>query len=220
MQLSPDGDDPLSSLYADIAEYYTGKLAAYGASPLGVDWTCEPTQALRFIQLLRICDFSTPFSLNDIGCGYGALLGLLRTRYRRTRVDYAGVDISDAMVQMARQLWQGRQDASFYMGSGSPRVADYSIASGIFNVKQSATDKNWEELIARTLSDMHANSRLGFAVNFLDLAAPGMNVIPELYRVSPVIWTSYCSTELLAQVEVLGNYGMNEFTLLVKRRAK
>lgn len=124
------------------------------------------------------------------------------------------------MVKMAKQLWQGRQDASFYVGSESPRIADYSIASGIFNVKQSATNKSWEELIARTLSDMYANSRLGFAVNFLGLAAPGMNVIPELYRVSPAFWTSYCSTELLAQVEVLDNYGMNEFTLLVKRSVK
>jgi hypothetical protein len=28
---------------------------------------------MRFVQLLKLRDFMSPFSLNDLGCGYGAL---------------------------------------------------------------------------------------------------------------------------------------------------
>ena len=58
----------------EIGRYYSGKLAAHGASPRGVDWNSSESQHLRFTQLVRICEADARFSLNDIGCGYGALL--------------------------------------------------------------------------------------------------------------------------------------------------
>ena len=63
----------LATVHAGISDYYTGKIKKFGATPLGMDWTCVPTQQVRFIQLLKLCDFTAPFSLNDLGCGYGAL---------------------------------------------------------------------------------------------------------------------------------------------------
>jgi hypothetical protein len=48
------------------------KIRKFGATPLGVDWTCVSTQQLPFVQLLKLCDTS-PASLNDLGCGYGAI---------------------------------------------------------------------------------------------------------------------------------------------------
>ena len=62
----------LAAVHTGISDYYTAKIRKFGATPLGVDWTCLPTQELRFVQLLKVCDFTSPLSLNDLGCGYGA----------------------------------------------------------------------------------------------------------------------------------------------------
>ena len=63
---------PTSPLDA-VSAYYSGTLQRFGAMPLGVDWPNRLNQELRLVQLLKVCDLSAPRSLNDVGCGYGAL---------------------------------------------------------------------------------------------------------------------------------------------------
>ncbi len=208
--------DDLDGLYAAIERYYTTKVTTHGPTPLGVDWPCTPTQELRFVQLLRLCDFKTPFSLNDIGCGYGAILRLLAQRHRRLPIDYLGVDLSPAMVLQARRLWRQRASTEFMVGNASPRSADYSIASGIFNVQLNQPEAAWLEFIKTTLFAMHATSRLGFAVNFLAPLGDSFVSQQELYRAPAEFWAGYCTDELGMTVEILANYGMREYTLLAR----
>lgn len=209
---------PLAALYAGIDRYYSHKVKLHGATPLGVDWPCVPTQELRFEQLLRVCGFeSGPFSLNDIGCGYGALLAFLGRRHKHARIDYMGVDLSTAMVEQARGLWHKHRRAEFLVAGASPRTADYSVASGIFNVKLNQPPPLWESFIADTLADMCDNSRKGFSVNFLAPPEKGNAGPPELYRASPERWQRHCEQALGARVEVLQAYGLrDEYTLLVR----
>jgi len=83
-----------SNLLADVATYYTEKLAEHGDTPRGVDWNSEKSQMVRFAQLCKIIDPNkTPnFTLNDLGCGYGALLDYLRDKH--AKCSYLGVDVS------------------------------------------------------------------------------------------------------------------------------
>jgi SAM-dependent methyltransferase len=171
---------------------------------------------MRFVQLLRLCDFSIAFSLNDLGCGYGALLTYLAKYHAETEVDYLGIDLSAAMVRRAKRLQQRYGTLSFVRGSVSPRLADYSVASGIFNVKLHHSVESWERFVHKTLLDMHAASRRGFAVNFMAPLGPGQPAKIELYRTAPDPWALYCKEELGCSVEVLQDYGMREFTLLVR----
>jgi len=210
-------DERLDALYSGIERYYTAKVAAHGATPLGVDWDSTPTQELRFVQLLRVCDFAEPLSLNDIGCGWGALLGFLDRR-GHTNADYLGVDLSARMIAEAKRLWAGRARSAFATGHTPGRTADYSVASGIFNVKFSQPLDLWERFVQTTLDALHASSRRGFAVNFLAPLDAGVAGAPELYRPAPQIWQGYCERGLGANVEVLADYGMREYTLLVRRR--
>jgi len=203
-------------LYRDVAAYYGSRLGAYGPTPLGVDWTCEPTQQLRFVQLLKVCDFTQPFSLNDLGCGYGALRGFLGVRWPKAAVDYLGIDLVPGMIAAASRQWDGIADAAFAIGSNCPRVADYTVASGIFNVKLDQPVAVWEEFIRATLEDMSACSTLGFAVNFLR-AVDTEPRVPQLYRALPKTWADFCEKELGARVDVIDSYGMREFTLLARK---
>lgn len=211
-------DHPLAALYAGIDRYYSHKVAIHGPTPAGVDWPCLPTQELRFEQLLRVCGRQARFSLNDIGCGYGALLAFLAKRYQHAaHIDYLGMDLSATMVSQARLLWCERPLTEFLAASASPRTADYSIASGIFNVKLDQPRALWEAFIARTLAEMHSSSREGFAVNFLAPLAAGEAGPPELYRAPPAYWQQHCEQTFGAGVEVLWDYGLQEeYTLLIR----
>lgn len=210
------GPASLDGLRRTIAQYYGRKIEQHGATPLGVDWSCRPTQELRFVQLLNICDFNKPTSINDFGCGYGSLYGFLRRRYRQFEVDYLGIDMSPAMIASAQKRRWRQQKPRFFLGHTSPRTADYTIASGIFNVKLSEPDERWQFYVKQTLFEMSTKSHVGLAVNFLGPAHPDAHPIPELYRTSAELWSIYCREELGMSVELLQGYGMHEFTLLAR----
>lgn len=216
------GDAEFQRVYSDVEAYYGARVAKYGATPRGVDWSCQATQSLRFVQLLRICDFAAPFTLNDVGCGYGALCAFLDLRYPDSRVDYLGVDLSRAMVSRARRRFR-RADRRFAVEKASPRLADYSVASGVMNVNVGYSRAVWEDFIAAMLQDMRRTSRRGFSVNFISdvvaaSEAPDNSPATRLYRTSPERWIPYCENVLGCSVETLDNYGMREFTLLLRCR--
>jgi SAM-dependent methyltransferase len=208
----------LGDIASDVTAYYTGTLAQHGATPRGVDWSCKPTQELRFIQLLRVCSFKAAFSLNDVGCGYGALRGFLRQRHRRAKIDYLGVDLSQAMVASARSRWGYLPETKFETVGESLRIADYSIASGLFNVRLQHCDADWERWVAHTLQNLHNSSQIGFAVNFLIPPQLGEASPKALYRPAIGQWTSFCENDLASDVESITGYGMREYTLLVRSR--
>lgn len=214
--------DPLVAICSDVDAYYTARVVRHGATPLGVDWSCHATQALRFVQLLKLCDFSRSFSLNDVGCGYGALVPFLAARHPDCEIDYLGIDLSRAMIGRARRRFAA-PNRRFTVGAKSSRAADYSVASGIMNVNVGHARPAWEAFIMSMLRQMHETSRRGFAVNFISATAEqGADEdagVARLYRTAPEPWMDFCESELRCTVELVSNYGMKEFTLLIRRDA-
>ena len=206
----------LDGVFGSVEAYYTGKLTKYGASPLGVDWSCQATQWLRFVQLLKLCPFDTTFSLNDLGCGYGELAVFLHQRHPQASVDYLGIDLSRAMVQRARRRHRGDQRTRFVVGRTCQRQADYSVASGIMNVMLGYPVPLWEDFVRGMLADMHRSSHLGFAVNFCSSRRPDLRA-DELYCSEPDPWVRHCEQEFGCSVEVVSDYGLREYTLLVRQ---
>lgn len=208
-------DPALDAVCEHVEAYYSAKFARHGASPLGVDWSCMATQWLRFVQLLKVCSFEAPFSLNDLGCGYGALAAFLADRYPDGGIDYLGIDMSPAMVRSARRLHRGKATTHFAIGRSGSRIADYTVASGIMNVMLGSPVSLWESFVRAILLDMSHMSRRGFSVNFLRRPTPGAP--PDaLYCTEPATWSRFCREELGCTVELLDDYGLPEFTLLVR----
>ena len=196
-----------------VASYYDGRVREFGPTPWGVDWTCELTQQLRFVQLLKLVGRRRRFSLNDLGCGYGALLPFVRARFG-PEVDYIGADVAEEMIVQATRLHGG--EGRFVTSSALPRVADFSVASGIFNVQLGYPPATWRAFVRDVLRELHRASRLGFAVNFIRPARRGQVPREGLYRSRPSYWAEFCRREFGAQVEVVQGYGLREFTLLVR----
>ena len=102
----------------------------------------------------------------------------------------------------------------FIVGRECGRAADYSIASGVFNVRLDHSAQLWTAHIRIMLTDLHRSSRKGFAVNFMLPAA--VTGVPELYGSLPDPWVAYCETVLGRPVELVQGYGLPEYTLLVR----
>lgn len=198
-----------------VGQYYSEKIKAHGATPKGVDWNDAASQEKRFAQLALVAGRRTAFSLNDIGCGYGALLEFLVSRGHR--VQYRGWDISSEMVETARVRHAGRADATFRVGSLPSELADYSVASGIFNVRLGATDSDWLQHIHRTLDEMNQSSVCGFAFNCLSVYSDMDRRRPDLFYADPRELFDLCMTRYARDVALLHDYGLYEFTMLVQK---
>ena len=144
----------MKSVLQPVEQYYTAKLREHGESAKGVDWNGEESQALRFDQLARIIQRDSGFSLNDLGCGYGAFFAHLDASYRT--FTYRGIDVSAEMVAAARQRYGRDPRASFHVGDACDQAADYSVASGIFKdkVRQARDAGASVLLVSHTLSEL------------------------------------------------------------------
>jgi SAM-dependent methyltransferase len=210
----------LAPLHAATSKYYGAKVDRHGPTPRGVDWNCAATQDLRFLQLLKVCGTRRVFSLNDVGCGYGAMLAYILKRHPRVRLDYLGIDLSEQMIRHAKRVWSNRPDVRFVHGDRGSRIADYSIGSGIFNVRLGHPRRVWERLVADTLLAMRDTSRIAFAVNFMaPLSDDNRAAEPNLYRTPPERWVDFCERRLCCSVEITQGYGLREFTLSARPRA-
>lgn len=204
-----------SSVLDNVRDYYTGRVVAHGPTPRGVDWNSSESQHLRFEQLLRVCDRETgSFSLGDYGCGYGALLDHLLAQGRE--VSYRGYDISARMVEVARQLHEGQPNCRFDTDENVLAGVDYVVASGIFNVKLDADLPDWEAHMHRTLERLATLGRRGFSFNVLTSYSDRERMRPDLYYADPCFWFDHCKRRFARNVALLHDYGLYEFTILVR----
>ena len=207
--------DDKTHLLSEVADYYSRKLAQHGDTPRGVDWNGEESQLLRFEQLAKIIGAADAFTLNDLGCGYGALFDYLAPRY--PRFSYLGLDVSPDMIRTARQRHAGRPQARFVIGAEPDSVADYGVASGIFNVRLDRTDDEWHDHLLATLDVLDRTSRRGFAFNCLTSYSDEDRKQGYLYYADPCRLFDLCKRRYSRQVALLHDYGLYEFALLVRK---
>jgi SAM-dependent methyltransferase len=202
-------------LLVDISRYFTDKLSKHGETPRGVDWNGEGAQTARFKQLCRIIETPDPFSVNDLGCGYGALYDFLALAYGM--FSYSGVDISESMIQAAQQRYRRFSNAHFTVGSEPHGMADYGMASGIFNIHFNRGDEQWFSHIATTLDVLNQTSVRGFAFNCLTTYSDADKMRGDLYYADPYRIFDLCKRRYSRNVALLHDYGLFEFTILVKK---
>jgi SAM-dependent methyltransferase len=202
-------------LLAEVADYYSHKLAAHGDTPKGVDWNGEESQTLRFEQLARLIAPGVPFSINDVGCGYGALFDYLQPAF--PDMTYTGCDISADMIAAACSRHATSDRVRFVIGSEPPALADYSVASGIFNVRLERSDAEWRDYMAEAIDVLHHSSARGFAFNCLTSYSDAERKRDYLYYADPCALFDLCKRRYSRNVALLHDYALYEFTLLVRK---
>jgi hypothetical protein len=154
-------------------------------------------------------------SLNDFGCGYGALLDYLRARGRDW--DYRGFVVSAEMIEAASARHGNTARASFTSQSDGLKPADYTVASGIFNVKQSEPQDLWREYVDDTLQTLDGLSVRGFAFNMLSTYSDVEKRRDGLFYEDPLRMFDHCKRRFSRQVALLHDYPLYEFTVIVRK---
>lgn len=208
-------DGKVTTLLTDVATYYEAKLALHGEGPRGVDWNNETGQTHRFQQLCKLIG-SPQFSVNDLGCGYGALYDFLALHH--ADFSYAGFDVANGMIQTAQQRYATKPNARFVVASEPDRIADFGIASGIFNVRMNRSIAEWDMYIHATLDVLDSTSRVGFAFNCLTSYSDSDRMRDDLHYVNPCVIFDTCKRRYSKNVSLLHDYDMYEFTMLVRKQ--
>jgi SAM-dependent methyltransferase len=204
--------DPLLNA---VEQYYTAKVEAHGPTPAGVDWNDEASQRLRFEQLLAVLpDDDGPVSILDLGCGYGALLDELARSGRS--FSYCGYDISTAMIERACERHRDDPRARFTDRESELEVADYTLASGIFNVRLESGTEAWRRYLLDTVDRMAALSRRGIAFNALTAHSDPDRMRPDLYYADPAELLDHFLRNHSRDVAIRHDYPLYEFTVLVR----
>lgn len=211
-------DNPLPAVLAPVASYYAEKLSRHGTTSNGVDWNSPEGHALRFEQLCKVITGKTSFSINDLGCGYGALWDYLHLHH--ADFSYHGIDVAPEMITAAKARHSSIPKAVFTVASKPEQVADYTLASGIFNVRLKAQEQDWIDYIHKTLGYLHEFSSKGFAFNCLTSYSDADHMRPDLYYADPCVLFDHCKRRYSSQIALLHDYGLYEFTILVRKEPK
>jgi SAM-dependent methyltransferase len=206
--------DAEPEILTGIAAYYASKLAAHGSTPQGVDWNGIESHERRHRQFLRLLDGNPNASVIDLGCGFGDFLRFLRTQGHQGR--FIGYDIAPTMVEKARELHGEAADREWRIGAEPADVADFAIASGIFNVKGDVANDSWNRYVQRTIDILARAGRRGFAFNVLSLSSDPDRRRPDLYYADPAAMLAYCLSKYGRSVALLQDYGLYEFTVVVR----
>jgi SAM-dependent methyltransferase len=198
-----------------IARYYGAKVTEHGPTARGVDWNDELSHETRLAQIVKVCDGDQSFTLNDYGCGYGAMISYLEAQGRR--FTYTGFDISERMLEAARASHGTSERIRWVSSEKELEPADYSVACGIFNVKLNAERPAWEEHVLATLNRLNALSTRGFAFNILTSYSDPEKMRSDLYYADPHMIFDYCKRHFSPWIALLHDYGLYEFTILVRK---
>jgi hypothetical protein len=77
--------------------------------------------------------------------------------------------------------------------------------------------KAWNGIILEGLHQMDAHSQKGFAFNLLTKYSDADKMRPDLYYGDPLFFFDYCKRNFSKNVALLHDYGLYDFTILVRK---
>jgi SAM-dependent methyltransferase len=205
--------DPNGSIVNSVAAYYSSKLALHGATAQGVDWNGQASHELRHRQFLRLLDGNREASVLDLGCGYGDFFRFLRAEGHQG--PFIGYDVAPDMIAEALRL-HGEAGCQWRVGTDPAEIADFAIASGVFNVKGDVPIEAWVRYVHDTIDILARAGRRGFAFNILTMSSDPARRSPNLYYADESEMLSYCLRRYGRSVALLQDYGLYEFTVIVR----
>lgn len=206
----------LEDIEGQLKGFYSKNIASHGTGAQGVGWKNAEAQELRFQQLAKALPSDRGFSINDLGCGTGAFADFLEKRFSVFK--YMGYDVMPEMIKICHETHTApNRFFKHIQDSSAMDQADYSIASGIFNIRYSVSDRIWQAYILETLHKMNEKSNFGFAFNALTTYSDPEFMKDELYYSDPLFLFDYCKKNFSKNVALLHDYYQYDFTIIVRK---
>lgn len=207
----------MGEIEKEIRSYFSATFQKHGSSPQGLDWNSKAAHYKRLGVIVSEVNATSDFSINDVGCGFGSLLDCLFGA-GKAEFSYQGYDLVEEMVKSARETWcDGKLDINFTSGgTDALAMADFTIASGTFNMKQSTSTEDWHAYVLENLVKMLAATRKRIIVNFLTGYSDEEFKRDDLYYPDPKEMLGF-GLKQTGSAAIRHNYGLYDFTLVVDK---
>lgn len=205
--------------YLEIVEHYESCLERHGDGHLGVDWPRSEDAAVRYrvmLDLVRREGDAAAVTLLDFGCGAAHLYEhMLATGVRG--IDYAGLDLSEKFVSLARGKFPARRFycADVLVDDGGLPSFDYVVMNGVFTEKRSLGYEDMRSYFEQVLRRVWAKTRRGLAFNVMSKHVDWER--EDLFHLPLDDLASFLTRELSRNFVVRNDYGLFEYTTYVYR---
>jgi SAM-dependent methyltransferase len=204
--------------YLRIVAHYESCLEQHGDTHVGVDWPKAEDAATRYRVMLEVVREppGEAVSLLDFGCGAAHLYGhMLATGVRG--VEYAGLDLSEKFVALARRKFPSRR---FYRAdlleddSTVPRF-DYVVLNGVFTERPGLAFEEMLEYFERLVKKVWAKAERGLAFNVMSTHVDWER--EDLFHLPFDTLASFLTRELTRNFVFRNDYGLYEYAAYVYR---
>lgn len=207
--------------YTVIQDHYESKLREHGPNHRGVDWPNQADLNTRFDVMLGVMntDDDTSSSLTDLGCGVGLLADHLIQKGLSDRVHYQGIDISEAMIERAKQRHPSlRFEARDILEHPLENCADYVVMNGVLTEKLTLSYDEMEAFAQRMLEAAFRACRVGMAFNVMNHHVDWQR--EDLFHWPLDSCAGYIVNSLSRHVAIRMDYGLYEYTVYVYKEAR
>ena len=205
------------NLLKPVASSFEWSINKYGPNHRAVAWRNEERQLRRFQIFVGLLSYDTgrdDITVNDLGCGYGAMFSTFSDLPQFRDGTYFGYDISETMVKVARkQVTDPR--AIFIRNHEATERADYSFVSGTYNMKMKANGKEWREYVEENLIQLWSKTRIGMGFNMLNTKSHLRE--DTLYYADPSHFKEFCLKHLNGHVRMVDTLHPDEFVIFVRK---
>jgi SAM-dependent methyltransferase len=214
----------MSSDWLPLQRHYERCLAKSGATPLGVDWPNGRDLEERFAVQLDVLAAMPAGSklprLLDLGCGPGLLLNYLAATERANAVDYLGIDISPAMIALARERWpkEAFQARDILTDPLPAQSVDVVIMNGVLTERQGIPRERMVAMAEALVSAAYRAARYGVAFNAMSRHVDWER--DDLFHWGFDEVAAFLKRDLTPNVAFRADYGLYEFTAFAWRNPK
>ena len=207
--------------YLNIVSHYEACLEQYGDSHLGVDWPKAEDVHKRhrvMLDVIRPESRGTKVSLLDFGCG-AAHLNEYILEQGLLQIEYAGLDLSEKFVQLARSKFPAN---SFFLmdlleSDASLPMFDYIVLNGVFTEKRELAFDEMLVYFKELLPRVFAHARVGMAFNVMTKHVDWER--HDLFHLPFDTLAAFLKTELTRHFVFRNDYGLYEYTTYVYRES-
>lgn len=205
--------------YLDIVSHYESCLEQHGDTHLGVDWPKREDAERRYrvmLEVVREPEGAPPVSLLDFGCGAAHLYEhMQRTGVRG--VEYAGLDLSEKFVALARSKFPSLKfyRADLLEDDQNVPAFDYVVMNGVFTEKRGLTFEEMRDYFERLTRRVWTKTERGLAFNVMSKHVDWER--PDLFHLAFDVLATFLTRELTRNFVLRSDYGLYEYTAYVYR---
>lgn len=211
--LGPDGQ-----LLQPVAKLFDKSVQVFGANHKAVAWRDPILQFRRFQVFSGLMtsseDAKGGVSVNDLGCGYGAMFHAFADLPPLKNGKFFGYDISSEMLAVARKHIRDPR-ATFIQSHVATEEADYSFVSGTYNMKLGAKNERWREYVEDNLVQLWSVTKRALGFNMLSSHNPRRET--TLYYADPEHFTEFCRRNISPNLRRINNMSPEEWTIFIVR---